>query len=61
MDVNEWQKRNSILGFLKTYNADIVCLQEMHDDSEKDEDRWTKEWGGEGHVCGVGEQIEAGE
>ncbi len=42
----EKQKRNSILGFLKTYNADIVCLQETHNDSEKDEDRWTKEWGG---------------
>ena len=30
----------------RTFNADIIYLQETHNDSEYMEKQWTKEWGG---------------
>lgn len=44
--IAEKKKRNLIFNYLKTLNADVYCLQETHNTSNKETDEWTKEWGG---------------
>ena len=44
--IAERRKRELIFDFVKYFNADLVCLQEALNDSERIEKEWTKEWGG---------------
>ena len=41
----ELRKKGLIFDFIKYFNADLVCLQETHNDSEHIEKEWTKDWG----------------
>jgi exonuclease III len=42
----EKQKRDLIFDFIRTFQADIILLQETHNDSEHIEKGWAREWGG---------------
>lgn len=44
--IAEKTKRDLIYDYLRAYKADIVFLQEAHNDSETNEQLWSKEWGG---------------
>ena len=45
--IAEHSKRQKIYNYLKTLDADIVCLQETHSATDADSRTWTEEWGGE--------------
>ena len=49
MNVNgiaEHRKRELIFDFVKSFNVDFICLQETHNDSEKNKEKWTRDRGG---------------
>ena len=43
----EGPKRTKIYDFLRAQQADICLLQETHNLTKTDEDKWTREWGGQ--------------
>jgi exonuclease III len=45
--IAEKQKRDKIFDYIRNFNADIIFLQEMHNETERDERPRTTEWGGE--------------
>lgn len=42
----EKQKRDKLFDYIRNFNADIIFLQETHNETEQDERTWTSEWGG---------------
>ena len=44
--IAEKGKRDTIFDFLEQCRADIILLQETHNDSKDNENLWTHEWGG---------------
>ena len=44
--IAERHKRDTIFDFLRNYNADIIFLQETHNDCKRTEEAWAREWGG---------------